>query len=365
MQGLKLCLGSVLFLFSIGLLFVGISHAAPKAKKKEEPPITAGEAYKRGDYARALKMWEKMAENNDAQAMNNLGILYDRGLGVPVDVGRALHWFALSAKGNNPEGMSNYGWMLEQGRGIEQNFSEAARWYDKAARAGQVEAQYNLGLLYERGQGVPRDLKAAAAWFSRAASKQQTEALARLGHFYREGFGVPKDASKAQLLLYAAAMEGHEGAIAELAEMAPEDASSRGIALFGQRMDQTNRKKMRKALKDSGVPEIRLDDKYICDIYDVRKIVPGAQQMTVCYGPKEADLGFLKIDYKASSQELANQIQSMVASRFGKPQAVESTSSSLWNMGTVVIATQYMPKLSVMSLMYMVPKIYHLTNGRR
>ncbi|MBR3664175.1 MAG: sel1 repeat family protein [Desulfovibrio sp.] len=325
----------------------------------------AVEAYRKGDYAKAREIWEKLAAGGDAYAMNNLGILYDRGQGVAVDLGRALHWFGLSAKAGNPQGMSNYGWMLDQGRGMDPRPEEAARWYDQSARAGQAEAQYNLGLMYERGRGVPKDLASAAAWYSRAALQQQTEALARLGHFYRQGLGVPKDESKAALLLYAASMNGSQDAIRELEELAPKDASSRGIALFGQRMDQTNRQTMRDVLKKANVPPLRLNDEFICDLYDVKRAVPGAGQMTICYGASaKQPLGFLKIDYHAPDKAMAMKIHGMVSGRFGKPQASESEASSLWNMGTVVIATQYVPDQKQLSLMYMVPRVYHETETR-
>ena len=53
----------------------------------------------------------------------------------------------------------------------------------------------------------------------------------------------------------------------------------------------------------------------------------------------------------------------MVEGRFGKPQANEGPDSSLWNMGTVVIATQYVPDIAQLSLMYMVPRVYYQTKA--
>ncbi len=368
-------IGSFLRLWGLSFFFLVLIFAAHEslakdtAQTEKKVPQSDAElavaAYRAGDYGKARELWEKLAAAGDAYAMNNLGILYDRGQGVAVDLGRALHWFGLSAKAGNPQGMSNYGWMLDQGRGMEARPEEAARWYDKSARAGQAEAQYNLGLMYERGRGVPKDLASAAAWYSRAALQQQTEALARLGHLYRTGEGVPKDESKAALLLYAASMNGSQPAIKELEELAPKDASSRGIALFGQRMDQTNRQTMRDVLKKANVPAVRMSDEFICDLYDVKRTVPGAGQMTICYGAgKNQPLGFLKIDYLAPNQEMAKKIHGMVEGRFGKPQASESDASSLWNMGTVVVATQYVPDQKQLSLMYMVPRVYHETKTR-
>ena len=328
----------------------------------EGPAGDAARAYAQGNFLKARDIWQKLAEEGDAQAMNNLGVLYDQGHGVEPDTGRALHWFAQSAKAGHPSGMSNYGRLLEQGRGIAANPQEAARWFDLAARQGQPEAQYNLGLLYERGRGVPQDDKAAAAWYSRAAAQQQSESLARLGHFYRAGRGVAKNPGRAVLLLYAAAMSGEAGAIRELEEMAKEGPARQAAVLFGQKLDATDRAAMRAALRKSGTPASRESDDFICDLYDVRRVVPGAEQMAACYGPgSPAPLGFLKIDYAAPDKATAAQILHMVEERFGPPSAGEGDDARLWNLGSVVVATQYAPTHRQMSLMYMVPGVYHLT----
>ena len=258
--------------------------------------------------------------------------------------------------------MSNYGRVLEQGRGIPANPEEAARWFDLAARKGQPVAQYNLGMLYELGRGVPKDLKAAAAWYSRAAAQQQTEALSRLGQFYRAGLGVPQNRMRAPLLLYAAAMQGEAGAVRALEEMAAEEPARPAAVLFGLRLDATDRPTVRDALRRAGATPKREDDAHICDIYAAERVAPGASQLAVCYGPGDpAPLGFLELDYLAPNKKTARQIVSMVSQRMGQPSASEGEDAQLWNLGTVVVATRYEPARRLMSLMYMVPKVYHLT----
>lgn len=329
----------------------------------EGPAGDAAAAYSSGDFAKAREIWEKMADEGDGQAMNNLGVLYDLGKGVESDPGRAAHWFAKAANAGNPSGMSNYGRMLEQGRGIAANISEAARWFDQAARQGQAEAQYNLGYLYEHGYGVPRNDNAAAAWYSRAASQQQKEALARLGHFYRIGKGVDEDREKATLLLYAAAMEGSIPAIEELDSLAKELPQKAQPVLFGQKLDETTREAMRASLKKSGVVVKRENDANICDVYEGAPVVPGASEMAICYSPT-GKLGFIKIDYAAQDKKKADAVVNMVESRFGKPHAGEGEDARLWNLGSIMVATQYAPTHQQISLMYMAPKVYHLTRSK-
>ncbi len=54
-------------------------------------------AYQRGDYATALRRWGPLAEQGDAIAQSNLGVMFEFGLGVPQDFVQAYVWFSLAA----------------------------------------------------------------------------------------------------------------------------------------------------------------------------------------------------------------------------------------------------------------------------
>jgi TPR repeat protein len=64
----------------------------------------------------------------------------------------------------------NLGVMYNKGEGVEWNFKEAAKWYRKAAEQGNAIAQSNLGFKYERGQGVEQNNLIAYAWRNIAAT---------------------------------------------------------------------------------------------------------------------------------------------------------------------------------------------------
>jgi TonB family protein len=98
-------------------------------------------AYNSGDYATALRLWRPLAEQGDARAQNNLGVIY------------------------------------ENAKGVAQDINEAARWYRLAAAQGYGGAQYNLGLIYAIGRGgVQRDPLRAYMWFTLAAMSQSGNA---------------------------------------------------------------------------------------------------------------------------------------------------------------------------------------------
>ena len=92
------------------------------------------EAYKRGDYATALRELRPLAERGDADAQSRLGFMYDNGQGVPKDS------------------------------------AEAVRWLRRAAEQGFPKAQFDLGVSYENGIGVPQDYVEAYIWFSVCAA---------------------------------------------------------------------------------------------------------------------------------------------------------------------------------------------------
>ena len=128
-------------------------------------------AYKRGDYATALREWGPLAEQGNAIAQNNLGLMYGQGRGVPHDDARAVKWYRKAAEQGNATAQHNLGLMYDDGQGVPQDYAEAVKWYRKAAEQGNAQGQNNLGLMYAKGQGVPQDYVQAHMWYNLAASK--------------------------------------------------------------------------------------------------------------------------------------------------------------------------------------------------
>jgi TPR repeat protein len=92
-------------------------------------------AYKREDYATALRLLRPLANEGNPVAQSQLGAMYAEGLGLPQD------------------------------------YSEAIKWYRKAADQGDASAQFNLGLSYQHGKGVAQDYVQAHKWANLAAAR--------------------------------------------------------------------------------------------------------------------------------------------------------------------------------------------------
>ncbi len=97
-------------------------------------------AHERGDYAAEVAVVRPLAEKGYAFAQFNMGVLYDRGQGVPQDNALAM------------------------------------QWYQKAAAQGLPQAQVNLAIMYEEGQGVPVDPVRAYFWYALADSQGDSQA---------------------------------------------------------------------------------------------------------------------------------------------------------------------------------------------
>ena len=157
-----------------------------------------GVAYDRGvgvtqNYATAAIWYEKAAAQGLTEAIYNLATLFDEGLSAPKDHAAALTWYRQAARAGNPLAENNIGNLHEKGLGVPQDYVRAVEWYGKAAVRGLAIAQNNLATMYHLGHGVARDFKAAARWYRMAAEQGEQSAQNNLGLLLANGLGVARD----------------------------------------------------------------------------------------------------------------------------------------------------------------------------
>jgi serine/threonine protein kinase len=151
-------------------------------------------------YPEAAKWYAKAAERGNADAQNELGHLYQFGLGVEKDNAQAFLWFRKAADQGNPGGQANLGWMYQYGLGVNQDNAQAFQLYQKSALSGGGSpAETRLGFMYENGLGVKQDYAQALSWYRKGADQGNPRAQTSLGIFYQNGWGVPQDYAQALL----------------------------------------------------------------------------------------------------------------------------------------------------------------------
>lgn len=164
--------------------------------------IELGLMYQKGlgvqqDYGQARAWYQKAADQGNATAEDNLGILYLNGWGISKNYGRALAYFQKAAAQGNASAEYDLGWMYQNGAGVPPDDVQAIAWYQKAAAQGEVEAETSLGWMYQRANGFPQDYAQAITWFQKGAAQGDAGAENGLGWMYQNGFGVQQDNARA------------------------------------------------------------------------------------------------------------------------------------------------------------------------
>jgi TPR repeat protein len=171
------------------------------------------------DLVQALDWFRKSAVQGNADAQKNLGVMYQNGWGVDKDYTQAVDWYRKAAAQGDAYGQENLAGMYINGWGVDKDYTQAADWYRKAAAQGNANAQNNLGVMYQNGQGVAQDYSQAVDWYRKAAAQGDAEAQNNLGVMYQNGWGVDKDLAQAKQWYQKAADQGFPPAKNALAKL--------------------------------------------------------------------------------------------------------------------------------------------------
>jgi TPR repeat protein len=162
----------------------------------------------RQDSDKAKEKYELAAAQGHANAQCSLGGLYLGGKGVPKDYERARHYFELAAEQGHAWAQYKLGLLYMEGTGVDQDYEKAKQNYEKAVEQGFALAQCNLASMYVKGTGVPEDYERARHLYELAVEQGCAEAQNNLGHLYKNGIGVPQDYEKAKKYYELAARQG-------------------------------------------------------------------------------------------------------------------------------------------------------------
>ncbi len=171
------------------------------------------------DLASALFWYREAAQRGSATAQCNLGWMYQKGLGGKQDCVTALFWYRKAADQGDAIAQNDLGWMYRNGLGGGQDYAKSLFWFRKSAKQGHSTAQNNLGCMYQQGLGAKRDYDAALLWYRKAAEQGDNMAQSNLGFMYRSGLGCRQDYAEALFWSRKAADEGNSAAQNNLGSM--------------------------------------------------------------------------------------------------------------------------------------------------
>ena len=196
-------------------------------------------------YEEALFWGKEAAKLGNAFAQNNLGFMYDNGLGTEENKKLAYQWFLKAAEQNQVNALTTLASYYLNGDVVSQNYVKAFKFYKKAAnmrfedsawfkifsdyeilwKKNQSRAIYALGLMHEKGQGTRYNYERAKEFYLKAdeygheISKLRYDALegdalkaATLASYYLDGSqidtGIPIDLAEAAFWFKVAEYKG-------------------------------------------------------------------------------------------------------------------------------------------------------------
>lgn len=117
---------------------------------------------------KALRHFQTSAENDNAQAMYEIALLYDRGDGIKENRAQAIKWILKSSeKGFIPAIYTQAVW-IERGYFSEKSLQDAILLYEKAANAGHTLAMRSLILIYGE-----KDKEKALYWYRKVKNEKK------------------------------------------------------------------------------------------------------------------------------------------------------------------------------------------------
>ncbi len=186
------------------------------------------------DFKEVARLYQRAADKGHWKAMNNLSILYLRGLGVEQSDQKSTELIQQMAALNIPEGYMTLGIAIDEGRGgLKGGREKALEQYAKAAEQGHPRAQTIIGkyllnhtphkqagkdMLYcafQQGYGeavyrlaaqyklIDKDLAKAVQYYREGAKLGHASAINQLRRAYRVGdLGLYQDIDRARCLLH-------------------------------------------------------------------------------------------------------------------------------------------------------------------
>jgi len=94
-----------------------------------------------------IKMIRQIADSGSLEAQNELGNIYSKGYGTPVNADKSFYWFLKSAKNGYPLAQYNIGVAYHEGLGVRRDKVEAMAWLYLSAKNGEEKALYPAEML--------------------------------------------------------------------------------------------------------------------------------------------------------------------------------------------------------------------------
>ena len=143
--------------------------------------------------AAAIDYWELASQQGNCQALINLSLVYDRGVGVEADPQQAADYVKRGLRCDPTN--SFYLWKMAKrffdAKGIDQDCESAQKLFGESLDQGYADAAVDLGYIYDKGCGsIARDDDRAFKFYLLGAKLGVALAQNNVGAMLKHGRGV-------------------------------------------------------------------------------------------------------------------------------------------------------------------------------
>lgn len=163
------------------------------------------------DHTRALSLYKKASDYDDAEAMYLTGMAILNGVGMKAEYAAARVFILRSARKGHVPAMLTMGIFAEEGKGVQKSLDDAKRWYAKAISTdiestpgnydfpyrfterekisidAKIEAQYRLGTLLTKNNPTLQDYISSFEYIAHAAAMGHGDAQTVIAKIYVHG----------------------------------------------------------------------------------------------------------------------------------------------------------------------------------
>ena len=152
-----------------------------------------------------VELYLEAIQDNNANAMNDLGALYYGGRGCIQDYSKAVYYYEKAAQLGNRQAQENLGYCYYYGRSVSVDYEKAFHYFALGAFDGRLISLYKIGDMYLNGYYVEKNPTEAFLIYDRCIGMMTDEAaplvagpvFLRLGNCYLNGIGIKENAKDA------------------------------------------------------------------------------------------------------------------------------------------------------------------------
>lgn len=150
------------------------------------------------DFEKAITYYKSAAEQGHVQSMTQLADIYLNHL---HDQDKAVEWYQKAAAQGDRDALYQLGLLSETGIGMKLDYPSAVKYYQQASDKGNDNAKLALTRMYQYGLGVPKNLNETIRLYKELAAQDNAYAQYQLASMSYDGsMGKPMPEQGLKLL---------------------------------------------------------------------------------------------------------------------------------------------------------------------